>query len=194
MLLARSVVLCSLPLILAACAEPPDKEIHQAQGALDAARAAGAEVFAAAEYEAAATALEKARQAVAQRDYRLALNHALDSRERAEAAARSAADEKARARVNAERAWQTAQQGLQASQEALERASRSQVSDRVLKPLRATVEAIAAELPVLRTRIDEGEYLETATSLDAVAARLTEAQSEIDAAIAARPAARPRRR
>jgi len=57
--------------------------MDQAQGALDAARAAGAERYATAEYQAAATALKNAQDAVAQRDYRLALNHALDSRERA---------------------------------------------------------------------------------------------------------------
>ena len=68
--------------------EPPDKEMQQAQGALDAARAAGADRYATEEFTAATLALVNAKEAVDQRDYRLALNHALDSRERAQNAAR----------------------------------------------------------------------------------------------------------
>ena len=64
------------------CGEPPSKEMHQAQGAIDAARAAGAERYAADTLAAAVKALAQADLAANQRDYRLALNHALDSRER----------------------------------------------------------------------------------------------------------------
>ena len=67
--------------------EPPDKEMQQAQGAIDAARAAGADQYAHEEFAAAQEALTHANEAVEQRDYRLALNHALDSRERAQNAA-----------------------------------------------------------------------------------------------------------
>ena len=88
---------------LVACGEPPDKEMHQAQGAIDAARAAGAETYAPDEFKAAVDALTRAQDAVAQRDYRLALNNALDSRERAQNAAKMAADGKAAARSAAER-------------------------------------------------------------------------------------------
>jgi hypothetical protein len=90
-------------LVLPACAEPPSKEINEAQGSLDTARAAGAEQYAADEYRAAAAALKAANDAVTQRDYRLALNNALDSRERAQNAARLAAEERARVRGGVER-------------------------------------------------------------------------------------------
>ena len=73
-----------------ACAEPPDKEIQQAIGAIDAARAAGAAEYAAEDFTAAQDALTRANDAVELRDYRLALNHALDSRERAQNAAKMA--------------------------------------------------------------------------------------------------------
>src|SRR5215470_14405074 len=90
----RSVaVLAALAaLTAAACGDPPDKEIQQAQGAIDAARAAGADVYAHDEFAAAEQALKNANDAVAQRDYRLALNHALDARDRAKTAATQAAD------------------------------------------------------------------------------------------------------
>ena len=84
------------PVSLVACGEPPDKEMHQAQGAIDAARAAGADTYAPDEFKAAVDALARAQDAVAQRDYRLALNNALDSRERAQNAARMGADRQGR--------------------------------------------------------------------------------------------------
>src|SRR4029078_2966791 len=92
---------CGARVAGAACGDPPEKEMQQAQGAIDAARAAGADRYAVEEYTAATEALKNARIAVEQRDYRLALNHALDSLERAQEAARQAADGKAAARMNA---------------------------------------------------------------------------------------------
>src|SRR3979490_1988429 len=83
----------------AACGDPPNKEMDQAQGAIDAARAAGADRYAATEYTAATDALKRSQDAVAQRDYRLALNEALDSREHAQNAAREGADTKAQLRA-----------------------------------------------------------------------------------------------
>jgi hypothetical protein len=77
--------------------------MDQAQGAIDAARAAGADRYAPTEFAAATTALKNATEAVAQRDYRLALNHAIDSREQAQNAARVAADTRAKVRGEVER-------------------------------------------------------------------------------------------
>src|SRR5581483_9749899 len=66
----------------AACADdPPTKEMNQAQGAIDAARAAGAEQYAPEDFKAAVAALQRSHEAVTQRDYRQALNDALDARE-----------------------------------------------------------------------------------------------------------------
>ncbi len=90
-------------LALTSSGEPPSKELHQAQGAIDAARAAGADAYATEDFGAAVDALKRAEDAVAQRDYRLALSQALDSRERAQAAAKLAASQKAAVRSEAER-------------------------------------------------------------------------------------------
>src|SRR5438132_1223438 len=88
----------------AACGDPPDKEMQQAQGAIDAARAAGADQYAATEFTAAEDALKRSHDAVAQRDYRQALNTALDARERAQAAAKESVNKKAIARADATKA------------------------------------------------------------------------------------------
>src|SRR5689334_24986256 len=88
----------------AACGDPPDKEIQQAQGAIDAARAAGADQYAREEFTAAEDALKRAHDAVDQRDYRQALNNALDARERAQSAAKETVNKKATARADADKA------------------------------------------------------------------------------------------
>ena len=86
------------------CSEPPQKEIDRAQGAIDAARAAGAEQYAAEPFSAATTAMQQTHEAVQQRDYRLALSRAIDANERALEAARQAANGKAKAQSDADAA------------------------------------------------------------------------------------------
>ena len=77
--------------------------MYLALGAFFAARAAGAEQYAAAEFTAATKALTQSNEAVTARDYRLALNYALESREQAQNAARTAADTRAKLRGAVER-------------------------------------------------------------------------------------------
>ena len=89
----------ALSLTIGCGGEPPEKEMQQAQAALDAAHAVGADKYATAEFKAAQAALANAQEAVTQRDYRLALDRALDSRERAQNAAKEATDGKAAARM-----------------------------------------------------------------------------------------------
>lgn len=92
-----------LGLLLPACAEPPEKEHQQAIGALEAARAAGAETYAPAEFQDAQAALKSYATAVAQRDYRQALNNALEARDLAYDAAKQAGNKKAEQRSQSER-------------------------------------------------------------------------------------------
>jgi hypothetical protein len=98
---------------LAACAEPPTREIGQAQGAIEAARAAGAETYARTGFLAADDALRRAHTAVADRDYRQALTFALDARERARAAAREAAAARGRAAASVSQAIQQAARSVE---------------------------------------------------------------------------------
>ena len=73
-----------LAVTLVACAEPPTREISQAQGALDAARAAGAEAYAKTEFQAADAALQTcARRRQRARLSPGALGFALEAREQA---------------------------------------------------------------------------------------------------------------
>ena len=159
--------------------EPPDKEMQQAQGALDAARAAGADKYATEEFTAATLALTNAKEAVDQRDYRLALNHALDSRERAQNAAKMAADGKAAARTEADRAINAAQAEINAA-EARVKTAETGKSARSLEGPRHAIGTAQAALQEARADFDKGNYLEIPAKVKAATASLAAVSKELD--------------
>lgn len=170
----RWVAPAVLTIALAAggCAEPPNKEMDQAQGALDAAKAAGAEQYAPAEYAAAASALERSHEAVAQSDYRLALNHALDSRERAQNAARQAADGKAQARAETERTMAQVSNLIVQANARLETARKARVSRRLLARPAQEVATISEEVQKTGELLKAGRYNEARPLLQDLNSRI----------------------
>jgi hypothetical protein len=148
-----------ISVIFVACGgDPPDKEIQQAQGAIDAAKAVGADQYATDEFAAAQTALKNATDAVDQRDYRLALNHALDARDRAKTAARQAADRKAAARVDADRALAASARALIEVQAHLKTAETNRVPARLVQEARRTLATAERAVQKARTSFDAGDY------------------------------------
>jgi len=171
----------------AGCAEPPNKEMNQAQGAIDAARAAGADKFAADEFKAAQDALRRSEDAVVAGDYRQALNHALDSRERAQNAAKLAVDGRADARGQAERAVSEVATLLAQAQGQLKDPDVVRLNARVLTGPRATVASTALMLQEARTALAAEDYAKVPLALDDAARKLRAAMNEIDAAVSPRP-------
>ncbi len=157
----RPVAHCSIALLLIlciACAEPPSKEMNQAQGAIDAARAAGAEQYAATELAAAVDALKRSDEAAAQRDYRLALNHAIDSRERAQNAAKSAGVARAQARGDAERLVAEASTLLTQARGRLDGGATEKLPRRTVQEQRETIDC-CRQAPARSARGPEGRRL-----------------------------------
>ena len=175
-------------ILSASCAEPPNKEMNQAQGAIDAARAAGADKFAAAEFTAAQDALKQSEEAVAAGDYRQALSHALDSRERAQNAAKMAVDGRADARGQAERAIAEVATLLSRAQAQLKDADVARLNARTLQEPRSTVAAAEKMLQEARTALKAEDYPAVTTALNSAAAELQAALTEIDAAASPRTA------
>src|SRR5438093_4478744 len=162
MSIARRLTLsCALVAALAAagCGDPPEKEMQQAQGAIDAARAAGADEYAHAEFVAAQDALKRAREAVDQRDYQAALNHALDSRERAQNAAKEAADHKATARGDADRALTDAVGALNEARAKLKAAETRRAPAATLAKVRQVISNGDETVQKARAVFGRGEYL-----------------------------------
>ena len=166
-----------------ACAEPPSREMDQAQGAIDAARAAGADRYATDEYEGAVKALQSSRDAVAQRDYRLALNHALDSRDRAQRAAKEGVRQQGVLRSAAERRLAEVTASLDHAEQRLAAAQTARVPRRSLAAARAAVTDAEASLQKAGTAIQEGNYQASQERLAESAKKLEAAVAEIEMAI-----------
>lgn len=182
----------SAAILAAGCGEPPNKEMNQAQGAIDAARAAGAEKFAAAEFAAAVEALKRSDEAVAAGDYRQALSHALDSRGRAQNAAKLAVEGRADARGKAEGAISEVATLLSSAQSRLSDPNIKRLNGRVLKESRSTVTAAERRLQQARAALKTEDYPAVTTALDGAAAELQRLLTNIDNAASPRAPGRKR--
>ena len=169
----------------AACGDPPDKEMQQAQGAIDAARAAGADQYARDEFTAAEDALKRSHDAVAQRDYRQALNTALDARERAQAAAKESVNKKAIARADATTALADADAALHDTRARLKAGESARAPARTLTGGRRAIDIGESAVQKARTAFEKSDYLSAIDTARGVPTQLGPAIKDLDAAIAA---------
>jgi hypothetical protein len=168
--------------LCAACSEPPQKELDRAHGAIDAARAAGAERYAATEFTASTSALKEAHDAVEQRDYRLALTKALDANERALQAARQAADGKASARSEAEQAIAAVSLALQQLQGVV-KSEGPRMTAPALTSAKHDASSAEAALQKARALLKADQYLEARDALAGVQEQIaTQLRATNDAA------------
>lgn len=190
MSLRARIVSTALVLSLSSMAcggEPPTKEMQQAQSAIDAARTAGADRYAAEQFAAAEDALQHANDAVAERDFRLALNHALDSRERAEAAAAEAVSKKADARVESERALAEARSALASARERIAAAEKDRTPAAALAALHVSWTAADQHVQEAGTAFGAGDYMRADTETAAALQALSGVTASLDAAASAPP-------
>jgi hypothetical protein len=193
MSLRRSIVVTLVLLAFSSFAcggDPPDKEIQQAQNAIDQARAAGADRYAVEEYTAAVDALKNAHAAVDQRDYRLALNDALDSKERAENSAKLAVDGKVAARSAAEKALIAASAAVTAADAKVKAAGTGHLPARTVTDARTALDEAQAHVQEARTALTGGDYY---AALSAASAATQSAKMATDK-LEASPSTTPRRR
>jgi hypothetical protein len=186
-------IACSV-VLSAACSEPPQKEINSAQAAIDAARTAGAEQYAPESFAAATTALQQSHEAVAQRDYRLALTRAVDASDRAQEAARLAAEGKARSRTEAEAAINATNAALLQLEARLKAADAAHVTPRELAPARGTAKDAAASLQKARTWLSAGNYKEATAEVSGLPEQIRTQMAAVEQATMVRTGRRPPRR
>lgn len=170
-------VLCACLLaacLTSGCEAPPNKEIDQAQGAIDAARAAGAEQYAGTEFTAATTAMTRATAAVADNDYRMALNHALESRTQAQNAARAAAENRARIRGEVERTMAEIATLLTQTDASFAGAQRARVPRQRQRTARQALTAVKASVQEAGAAVQAGDYAAAQTMLQGVKGRTEE--------------------
>lgn len=167
-------------LVLPACAAPPNKELGQAQGALDAAKAAGAQQYAPAEYQTAADSLKAANDAVTQRDYRLALSNALDSRERAQNAARQAAETRARVRSEVERAMAEVAGLIAQANARVTAAEKSNIPRKNLREAQQLLARVNADVQKAGAAMEAEDYLAAQPALDGIKERIQQVSTLLD--------------
>jgi len=160
--------------LVSACGDPPDKEIQQAESAIVAARAAGAETYSRSEFDASTNALKNAHAAVDARDYRQALNDALDARNRAQAAASESTDRKATARSDADRALRNAALALVDARARFRTAQAAHRPPRALAAERKAATELESRVQEARATFDRADYPKVLEILAAPAARLRE--------------------
>jgi len=186
-------ILCAF-VLSTACSEPPQKEIASAQAAIDAARAAGAEQYAPESFTSATTALQQSHEAVAQRDYRLALTRAVDASDRAQEAARQAAEGKAALRTQAEAAVSAASAALLQLDARLRAAEAARVPARELAAARATAKDASGALQEAGTALSVGNYPEAAGAVKGLAERIRTQIESVEQATGPRAVKQPPRR
>ena len=168
-----------------ACGDPPDKEMQQAQSAIDTARAGGADQYAHDEFAAAEDALRRSHEAVTQRDYRQALNTALDARERAQTATKEAADRKTSAKTEATKLLADADAALHEARARLKTAESAHAPARAVLAGRRAIDAGETAVQKARAAMEKGDYLGAIEAGRDVPAHLAASTRDLDAATAA---------
>jgi len=190
------VLLCTIALLVpsAGCSEPPQKEIDRAQQAIDAARAAGAEQYAPETYNAATAALKQSHEAVDQRDYRLALSRAVDAGDRAQEATKEAADNKAKARRDAESAINAANAALMQLEARIKTAEAARVPAREIAPARGTVQDATGTLQKARAALSAGDLPAARSTVEGLESQIRSEIRVVEAATTLRTVRRPVRK
>lgn len=165
-----------------------------ARGALDAARAAGAERYATDIFADASASLEEAHEAVRERDYRLALTRALDAYDRAQEAARGAADGKARARSQAEAAVTAAAAAVDQLETRITEAEAAKLPRRDVQTAQRAAADARGVVQEARAAVGAEDYAGAAERVEEIPARMEAEIATLEAVAAKKKPARPARR
>jgi uncharacterized protein involved in type VI secretion and phage assembly len=160
-------------LLLAACEQPPFKEVAAAEAALAVARKADAQRFATDRYHEAQVALEAAREKLERKDYRGALSAASDAAERSKEAVQAAEAAKALVRNASETAKVEAQEMLASIDAIRDEARRAKVPARVFASLQVEREKAVRGIKELSESIDRGQLAEAQERAVALRTRIT---------------------
>jgi hypothetical protein len=179
---------------LSACSTPPQKEIDLAQGALDAARAAGADQYAPKEMTAATATLQQAHDAISQRDFRLALTRALDAHDRALEAAKAAAEGQVRTHAETGAAVTAARGAVETLARRLELPDVAKLPKRDVDAARAALKVAQADVQKASAAADAADYIGARKAVEGLPGRMAAQMQALETAGAKKPARPPRRR
>lgn len=166
--------------------------MNLAQGAIDGARAAGADRYAAADLAAAVDALKRSEEAVTQNDYRLALSLAIESRERAQIAAKAAGENRAKARGDAERTIAEVNVLLNQARERMRAPDVARLPRRTVAATRAVIDTAQKNMQEARAAVTGDDYERAVRLTEGMAAQIQAALAALKTPDGAEPARKRR--
>jgi hypothetical protein len=190
----RIPALAALVVVLvltAACAEPPEERVLQAEQELQAARDAEAATYAAAELRDAGLALEEAQQEIQaqnerfaiMRDYEEAENKLAASMEKARLTRETAVERKEEARLAAVESLALAGQAVEEATTALGNAPRGKGTKADILALTADLDGVRSQFPALEAQIDQEDYFAARDKAASITESAQAIAGEIKAAV-----------
>ena len=155
-ILTAAVLLTSLALVALGCAKPPDQEMQQAQSAMEVAKTAGAETYAAESLGKAQDVLSQAQAEVQAQQGKMFKSYAKAKELLAQA--KTAADQAAADATTAKAQMKSdAEAALNAAKTALDSATQAVATAPASKDRKADLEAMQSDLATLKTLIGEAD-------------------------------------
>jgi hypothetical protein len=169
-------------LLLAACDQPPAKEIAAAEAAVRKAREAGADVYVAERYAEAEAALQEARRHVGEKDYRGALSAATDAAEKARAATQAAGAARTLAQSDTETTLAEADAALEEVARLREEARTAKLPDEAFTEPALREEQLRAAIGAAHARLEAGDVLAAQKAAHELKARALELPPAVQSA------------
>ena len=176
-------VLLAFVVAVVSCGSPPQAELDAAQAALDSAKQAGAEAYAADAYNRAKNTLADAKAKVEQSEYDAAKTAAIQAKDQADLAKSLAESTKVRIRDEAQAIVTRVSNAIGDAGSAVNGAPRGKGADGDLDQLRADLGQAEAALGDARSSLSSGNFnaaLEQAKSADS---KLNQVQSDVQVAM-----------
>ena len=178
----RATTCILVALGLAACGEPPTREVDAARSALARARDAGAETFAPERFKEAVAALDAAQTKLEAKDYRAALSAAADAGEKSRGALQAAEAGRTLARSAAETAVVEIQALFDDVSAVKEDARSAKVPDKAFEDLDREVDAARGAVGAISETVDSGGFadaLKAASDLKAKVADMPDRYRQV---------------
>ena len=181
--LFRAGAILAFVVAVVSCGSPPEAELAAAEAALESARGAGAEAYAADAYDRAKNTLSDARAKVEQGDYDAAKTAAIQAKDQADQAKSLAESTKVRVRDEAQAIVTRLSNAIGDASAAVDGAPRGKGADSDLDQLRADLGQAEAELSDARGSLSSSDFNAALEQAKSAESKLNQVQSAVQVAM-----------
>lgn len=184
--LISTIVGLGFCLFLVSCSKPPTQDIKAAKTAIEDARAAEADKYAADDFQAAKDALADAEAKVESKDYKSAKEAALLAKEKAELSKSSVEANKTKVRTETEVLFNEAKTAVDSAKQSIDEAMAAKVGKEDLAQPNADVVSLDSLTTKIQNAINVGDFVDARGKSEIVKAKAVEINKTVRAAIAKR--------